>query len=271
MSIPPHLFQTWKSKTDIPGNFAYWSQTFRTENPGYDYWLWDDDDNRAFIASHYPWFLPTYDAYPAEIFRADAVRYFFLYHFGGIYADMDTECLRPFDTLLDKGDVILGRMGTDGAFPHALPNAVMLSRPRQEFWLLVMALLLDPGPKPNPRPEYATGPVLLKKAHALYTGHYESKDVQAWIGSIRSKLAAELQAPPLPSRVGTVGGHVFFPVDWNDRIHDSFFRRPMLEQRKIFDRKTILALFPRSFTVSYWAHSWEPHVKKPAATGSGLS
>jgi len=37
----------------------------------------------------YPWFLETFDSYPYNIERADVIRYFALYHFGGIYLDLD--------------------------------------------------------------------------------------------------------------------------------------------------------------------------------------
>jgi mannosyltransferase OCH1-like enzyme len=39
--------------------------------------------------SRYPWFLETFDGYPYPIQRADAIRYFVLHHFGGIYIDLD--------------------------------------------------------------------------------------------------------------------------------------------------------------------------------------
>jgi mannosyltransferase OCH1-like enzyme len=40
----------------------------------------------------YPWFLETFDGYPYPIQRADAIRYFVLHHFGGIYIDLDDVC-----------------------------------------------------------------------------------------------------------------------------------------------------------------------------------
>lgn len=257
MSIPKIIFQTWKSKTNIPENFAYWSVTFRTENPSYVYRLWDDNDNRAFIEQNYPWFLERYDSYPAEIFRADAVRYFFLYKFGGIYADLDTECLRPLDKLLDIADVVLGRMGPNADFEHSLPNAIMMSAPRQEFWLLVMSLMLDPPASfENERPEYRTGPVMLKQAHDLYTKAYRDDAVQMRIANIRARLSEDA-VPTTHSRIAALPGNMLYPLDWNDKIHDRFVREPLLKGG-MMSREDSLALFPNSFTVTYWSHSWEP-------------
>ena len=137
--IPALIYQTWKSKTSLPENFAHWRASFARLNPGYTLLLWDDADNRQFIADHFAWFLPTYDGFPQEIFRVDAVRYFFLYLHGGIYVDLDTQCLKPLDPLRSQADVVLGWLGNDPTSDQAIPNAIMLSRPRQEFWLLAIA------------------------------------------------------------------------------------------------------------------------------------
>lgn len=252
--IPKIIFQTWKSKTEIPDNFAHWSKSFRELNPTYAYRLWDDADNRAFIADYFPWFLERYDAYPAEIYRADAVRYFFLYQFGGIYADMDTECLKPLDDIIEGGDVILGSMGADRSFEHSVPNAVMASKARQEFWLLVISMISD---MVGERPEYVTGPVVLKMAYEAYHHQYREDWVQLRIAAIRTKMGDRSQASEEQTGVKLATGNVFFPLDWNDRIHDNFFRRPMIRNQQILDRESVLALFPNSLTVSYFVHSWE--------------
>eukprot|EP00401_Gymnodinium_catenatum_P082350 CAMPEP_0117576004 /NCGR_PEP_ID=MMETSP0784-20121206/62545_1 /TAXON_ID=39447 /ORGANISM="" /LENGTH=123 /DNA_ID=CAMNT_0005375185 /DNA_START=37 /DNA_END=405 /DNA_ORIENTATION=+ len=44
--------------------------------------LWTDAENRALIAEHYPWFLPSYEAMPLPVMRADAARYAYLHRFG---------------------------------------------------------------------------------------------------------------------------------------------------------------------------------------------
>src|SRR5579871_2603394 len=38
-AIPKIIFQTWKSRTDLPANYRYWSETLRSLNPQYDYVL----------------------------------------------------------------------------------------------------------------------------------------------------------------------------------------------------------------------------------------
>jgi mannosyltransferase OCH1-like enzyme len=56
--------------------------------------------NRQFIKEYFPGFLRKYDRFKFNIQRVDAVRYLVLYQFGGIYADLDFECLRNIEPLL---------------------------------------------------------------------------------------------------------------------------------------------------------------------------
>jgi mannosyltransferase OCH1-like enzyme len=61
--------------------------------------LWTDESSAKFIEEHYPWFLPTFVSYPFPIQRADAIRYFILHHYGGIYLDLDDGCARSLDVM----------------------------------------------------------------------------------------------------------------------------------------------------------------------------
>ena len=158
--IPRRIFQTWKVRSPLPAAFEFWSSTIKEHNKDYEYIIWDDADNKRFIAENYPWFMEKYEFYTKEIFRVDAVRYFELYHFGGFYLDLDVECLRPLDRYLTGNDVLVGRMGQDAAFPDLIPNAIMASKPRQEFWLDVISRLLA-GPASGDV-EAVTGPKFLK-------------------------------------------------------------------------------------------------------------
>lgn len=68
-------------------------------------------------------FLATYDAFPKNILRIDSVRYMYMHYYGGVYADLDFECVGTMDKVFRGKKVILGRMGTDLSFVHSIPNA----------------------------------------------------------------------------------------------------------------------------------------------------
>jgi mannosyltransferase OCH1-like enzyme len=261
-TFPRVIFQTWKSKISMPDNYARWSESFRRMNPDFEYIIWDDFDNRHFIEKFYSWFLPVYDAYPREIYRADAVRYFFLYQFGGLYADMDTECLRPVSPLFTSGDVWLGRLGRDPTFPHSIPNAIMASRPLQEFWLLAIHLMIENAKALGGKaargirgPEAMTGPILLKRAYDTYTTARRDT-VQEMIRGIAARMPAELQPKEEASRINLLVPDIWYPIDWSNMIHLRLSCE-VVDFNLTLGERTKRWLFPKSFLVTYWTHTWK--------------
>jgi mannosyltransferase OCH1-like enzyme len=92
--------------------------------------LWDDAKVEAFLDEHYAWFVPWYRSYKADIYRADAVRYFLLYHYGGAYIDMDMECRRPLTPLLRNRVVLTNTPGRRDFFS----NYFMMGEARHAFF-----------------------------------------------------------------------------------------------------------------------------------------
>ena len=83
-SVPPLLHQSWKN-CSVPLRQRMCQQRCDTILPqNWSMWLWTDQDNRAFIAREFPSFLELYDNYDVHIKRVDAVRYFYLYRYGGV-------------------------------------------------------------------------------------------------------------------------------------------------------------------------------------------
>jgi len=167
--IPKIIHQSYKSLSTLPPLWSATPSRWQTLHPSYEYKFWSDDDNRRLIQNHYPWFLPTYDAYPAPIQRADAARYFAVLHHGGIYADMDIMPIRNVDPLLEKMDLsgnehkemIVAEtynLGLTNALFASVPNSTILhrfvrelpshTRPLHGFEMFVphFAVLLSTGP-----------------------------------------------------------------------------------------------------------------------------
>jgi glycosyltransferase involved in cell wall biosynthesis len=172
--IPRIIHQTWRDAI-IPEAFAAYAQTWRNHHPEWEYRLWTDADNRDLVARHYPWFLPAYDAYPEPIMRADAARYFILHRFGGVYADLDFECLRPLDTLIAEHDVVFGvepeahsalQLSRERGFDFIVCNALMASIPAHPFFEHLFRMLSVYERAPGPLD--AAGPFLLTRAYLSY-------------------------------------------------------------------------------------------------------
>ena len=172
--IPPIIHQMWKTEA-VPPAFTAWCDTWRQQHPGWAYRFWTDATLEAFVATHYPDFLTTYRAYPRGILRADAARVMLLHHVGGLYADLDAECLRPFDDLLGENRILLAEeplahrqslLVRSRRLPSVLCNAVMLSPPGHPFWREVLAAMQRNSAAPSVLD--ATGPFLLSGVAARH-------------------------------------------------------------------------------------------------------
>ncbi|KTW30198.1 hypothetical protein T552_00676 [Pneumocystis carinii B80] len=130
-AIPRIIHQTWKNET-IPDKWKEASDKCRKNHPNYEYMFWTDEKARDFIAEKYTWFLDQYDRYPYNIQRVDSFRYFALVHYGGIYIDLDIECLKPLDSLLSYGAWL---RVTD---PTGISNDVMGSVPYHPFFIYII-------------------------------------------------------------------------------------------------------------------------------------
>lgn len=245
--FPKILYQTWKSKLVIPPRFHYWRQTWLHHHPQWKHFFWDDTDNRDFIRLNFPWFLKRYDAYDMNIKRVDSVRYFFLYNFGGVYADLDFESLRPLDLLLDqyasRCDVLLGRMqhNPENAWhvANSIPNALMASKPGSVFWIWVFMKLLD-APF-HQKAEVETGPVFLRECLRSWptslTKVKEFASVRGLVPNFNS------------SRVCFLEPSVWYPIAWPI----STTLDPNLERRTRF----VKTRFPASYAATYWTGTWK--------------
>ena len=135
--IPRIIHQSYKSMESLPNDWKDTPSRWKTLHPEYEYKFWSDDDNHNLIKTYYPWFLKTYESYPAPIQRADAARYFSVLHFGGIYADMDILPTRSISPLLDRlnmeahnnAQMIVAEtynLGLTNALFAAVPNSTVL-------------------------------------------------------------------------------------------------------------------------------------------------
>lgn len=114
-------------------------RTWKEKFPDYHYKLWNDQDIDDFIRARFPSFYPSFVGFRYQIHRVDAFRYFLLYEVGGIYADMDYECVKPFGDLLPAGKVSIAE---NMHWPERFQNALIASPPRHPFWLHVFETLV---------------------------------------------------------------------------------------------------------------------------------
>ncbi|KAK3687159.1 nucleotide-diphospho-sugar transferase [Podospora appendiculata] len=150
------IFHNWKDPTNetLPSDWDATRDTCLQANPDFEHRLWTDRTSTEFITAEYPWFLSTYQGYAYPVQRVDALRYFLMRHYGGIYVDLDNGCSRSLTPLLYYPAWV-----TDGGH-GALSNNILGARPNHPYWILVTESLIPWGykyPFPYFTVSYASG------------------------------------------------------------------------------------------------------------------
>jgi mannosyltransferase OCH1-like enzyme len=172
---------------------ASWKQchaSWKRLHPDFEHRLWTDHDLDWFMRTEYPAHYSMYRSYDGYIKRADAARFFLLHRYGGIYADMDYECLKRFHEMLPEGKVSIVESPWEGS-DQVYQNSLMASPPGHPFWSEVAIPMLAERAKGSCTDVIAcTGPRLLRDAvqrassmsinvleRDLYSGHDKNEVV----------------------------------------------------------------------------------------------
>lgn len=165
--IPKIIHQTapsdeskWKSQWKMCQN------SWKDLHKDFEYRFWSDEDIDTYMKKNYPDFYENvFTKYDVHIKRVDAVRYFILKDFGGIYADMDYMCQKRFFEELEGTNVYIAESpwakGTH-------QNALMISPKGHAFWDDVIEEMKKRKEISNPIE--ATGPSALDECISKYKG-----------------------------------------------------------------------------------------------------
>lgn len=169
--IPKIIHLTWKNN-NIPEEWKNVIGAWKKTHPDWQINFMTDEDNRAYIEKNHSDFLLTYNSFPYNIQRADAIRYFLLKDQGGLYSDMDIEPIKNFESYLEnvQADAILVYSGNVDVFT----NSFMLSPENSPFWDKVIEGMKNPklpwyAMGKHFTVMYSTGPMLLNRIAKEYT------------------------------------------------------------------------------------------------------
>ncbi|GAX83710.1 hypothetical protein CEUSTIGMA_g11135.t1 [Chlamydomonas eustigma] len=123
---PKILHQTWRDES-VPIKWKNAQASCKSMYDDYEYQFWTDASALELIKQRFPWFLETYNAYPYNIQRADAMRYFILFEYGGMYLDLDVQCTKKLDYLRDYN------FTAPKTYPIGFSNDVLVAKPGDPF------------------------------------------------------------------------------------------------------------------------------------------
>ncbi|AWB08093.1 hypothetical protein A6A40_23955 (plasmid) [Azospirillum humicireducens] len=215
--VPRLIHQTWKTR-DVPPELLAFQRSWTGRNPGFAYRFWTDDDIGRFVAEEHPALLPVFRGYADPIARIDLARYLILRRFGGVYADLDFECLRPIDGLLEGRSFVVGQepeehgrlaKAVERGLPRILCPSFLASVPGHPFWDHLLSRLVEARHCGDVLD--ATGPFLLTRAHADYRGEGRAAV---------TVLAPELLYPVTKDECWS--GRLFDPVFWERATRDAY-------------------------------------------------
>lgn len=115
--IPKIIHYVWIGGNPLPEYVKNNIETWKKYNPNYEIKEWNESNFDINVCKY------AVEAYNAKKwgFVGDIIRLYALYNFGGIYLDVDVECVKSFDSLLDNHAVL----GFEGKYHFS--NAILMS------------------------------------------------------------------------------------------------------------------------------------------------
>jgi len=132
--ISKTIWQTYETPIeDLPLLAQQSLETWKSLNPGWDHGYMSGADREDFFRTEFGGeVFDTYMKYPLGVMKAGLWRFAILYKNGGVYADLDTECINPIDTWLDqKYDMILD---LEGNTPWYATQVIASSKGHHLYW-----------------------------------------------------------------------------------------------------------------------------------------
>jgi hypothetical protein len=150
--IPRVFHQIWVGPEPFPDEFRGLQATWTRNHPDWELRLWTEENLPAGLVRTEGYELLRQ---PGE--RADILRLELLYRFGGVYVDVDFECLRSIDPLLDGVSVFFGALDSG-----RISNAIIGSVPGHPYFERALREVC-PRTTYGPVDREGTGPLLLDR------------------------------------------------------------------------------------------------------------
>ncbi len=214
--IPKIIHLCWLSGDAYPEKISKCIKSWKEFLPDYEIILWD---TKRFDLNSSIWVRQAFEK-KKYAFAADYIRFYALYHMGGIYLDSDVEVLRSFEEFLDLPYFI-------GAEKSQYPEAAIIGAEKGCDWVKICL-------------DYYTDRSFIKEDGSL--------DILAapWI-------MVEQISKLKPIRVLSVKDSLNIRnLDMQKEVlvlHDSFFSPKAFDSRKI-------ELTPQTYAIHHFQNSW---------------
>lgn len=135
--MPKIVHQTYRDINSIPKSLGKSMESWKKKNNGWEFRFYSDQDVIEFVQKEFPEYLVAFNKLTKIVERADFFRYMVLLRHGGVYADLDTEIMRPLDGIIQPDDdVIIGlesmSPSSEYAFKHHFVRSIQMLQ-----WIII--------------------------------------------------------------------------------------------------------------------------------------
>ena len=123
-----NVIQTWKTNT-IPKHYEPFINSVMENTKNWTYMFFTDEDIVEFIHTKAPEYASFFNSLKYSIQKIDFFRYLAVYHYGGVYLDLDILIEEPLDSLYNNPDIC--------KFPVELDNIRDTVITRRKFYQLI--------------------------------------------------------------------------------------------------------------------------------------
>lgn len=156
--IPRTFHQIWVGPNPLPVAAAEFTASWHRHHPGWQVRLWTDKDVPQGLLNQ-----SIYEQTSVHAQRADILRHELLNRFGGVYIDIDFECLKNLEPLLDGVSYFYGE-----ELPGRPGSSILGSTPGHPFSRWCLERLPELWPWQPGRILQETGPDFFARAIASY-------------------------------------------------------------------------------------------------------
>ena len=181
MKIPRIIHQIYEDPAGPTPDLLRIAESWKRNMPDWEYRFWNRSMIDDFLKTTCPEFEDCYRSYPFNVQRWDAIRYLILHKIGGLYVDLDYECLESVDSLLSNTLCCMGMEPNINATTHdkalIVGNALMASVPNHPYFEAMIDEMLN-GDKYSTSPKAlqvmeTTGPFMTTRLYENYPNKNE--------------------------------------------------------------------------------------------------
>lgn len=126
LKIPKIIHHIWVGNKKLPKKYKNWINSWKKFNPDWEFIFWKEDDIQSLDLKN----KKIYNACNNPGFKSDVARYEILNKFGGLYLDVDFECINYIPEKLLTYDFVA--CTTFNSQPE-INNAILFSSPNNIF------------------------------------------------------------------------------------------------------------------------------------------